>query len=68
MSLHQHDSGRLQERGGDGRFARPEATGVCPKCQQPVVQPELPETRPVDPALYNARVCVACGWDSRKGT
>jgi hypothetical protein len=72
VTLHQHDSGRLQERGADGRFEKPTAAacgfGVCPKCQQPTAHPPIPETRPVDPAIYNARVCAHCGWDSRRPT
>jgi hypothetical protein len=66
MSVHRHQGGRLQERASDGRFVKPDAIGTCPRCHQPVTSPELPKTRPVDPVLYNARVCVSCGWDSRK--
>lgn len=68
---YKRSNGRIQERAASGRFRRTTGAdvgvGVCPKCRTLTTRPELPKTDgPVDPALFNARVCASCGWDSRK--
>ena len=69
---YKHGNGRIQARGAGGRFRKWAGNdfgiGVCPKCQTITAQPKLPESGPIDPVDFNARVCAGCGWDSRKSS
>lgn len=67
---YKHPSGRIQARRADGRFRKVTAQdvgiGACPKCDGFTARPKPPEGRFIDPVDFHARVCLSCGWDSRK--
>lgn len=70
MKPYRHGNGRIQARGGGGRFRQWQLDsdfGVreCPWCHTlSAHRPDLSGVRHIDPAEFNRRVCGRCGWDS----